>query len=55
MATKKKIDTRRVLYARMPPKVFKKLERLAAKRGAAQGARVTLQDTVIQLIEEARS
>jgi hypothetical protein len=52
MATKKKND-RRVLYARVSPQVFKKLERIAAKRGAEKGARVTLQDAVIQLIEEA--
>ncbi len=46
---------RRVLYARLPENVFSKLEKIAANRAAKQGRRVTLQDTVIELIREARA
>jgi hypothetical protein len=46
---------RKVLYARLPQPVFKKLERIAANRSLKRGSRVTLQDTVIDLINEARA
>jgi hypothetical protein len=56
MASPKKTNgsgERRVLYARLPSTVFSKLEKLAASRTAKAGRRVTLQDTVIELIREA--
>lgn len=46
-------DARRTLYARVPEPVYSKLQKLAARRSAKLGARVTLQDVVIELIQEA--
>lgn len=46
-------DPRKTLYARMPEAVYSKLQKLAARRSAKLGERVTLQDTVIELIKAA--
>jgi hypothetical protein len=43
---------RRVLYARLPASVFRKLEKIAANRSVKRGGHVTLQDTVIALIND---
>lgn len=55
MASKKTSskDTRKTLYARVPESVYSKLQKLAARRSAKLGARVTLQDIVIELIQSA--
>lgn len=58
MASSKKVNgsaERRVLYARLPDTVFSKLEKIAARRAVQLGKRVTLQDTVIELIKDARA
>jgi hypothetical protein len=54
VTTKKASEVpRRTLYARLPDAVYKKLQKLAALRSAKQGMRVTLQDTIIDLIKAA--
>ena len=55
MASKKTTpkDTRKTLYARVPEPVYSKLQKLAARRSSKLGARVTLQDVVIELIQSA--
>lgn len=58
MASKKKspsrkADDRRILYCRVTPAVYKKLQRLAAQRTQKVGHRVTMQDTVVALIQSA--
>lgn len=46
-------DARRILYARVPEAIYSKLQRMAARRSAKAGERITLQDTVIELIKAA--
>lgn len=46
-------DSRKTLYARVPEPVYSKLQKLAARRSVKLGTRVTLQDVVIALIQEA--
>lgn len=43
----------KILYARLPLTLHRKLERLAAKETVKSGQRVTMQDVVTRLIESA--
>jgi hypothetical protein len=48
-------DLRKTLYVRLPAKLHEKVRRIAARRAASGGEKVSLQDVVISLISSAPS